>query len=62
MDKLETVALRQWLARNGWDEVFLDLDPQGGLLPVDEADAAIRTYSEAKHGTGNVTWIDIRKI
>ena len=26
-DELEAVALRQWLADNGWDDVFLDVDP-----------------------------------
>jgi hypothetical protein len=28
----EAVALRDWLADNGWkDEIFLDLDPQRGI-------------------------------
>ena len=28
----EAVALRDWLATNGWkDEIFLDLDPQRGI-------------------------------
>lgn len=30
-DELEAVALKQWLLDNGWDDVFLDLDPEGGL-------------------------------
>ena len=30
-DNFEAVALRDWLAREGWDEVFLDLDPDRGI-------------------------------
>ena len=30
-DEIEAVALRQWLLDNGWDDVFLDLDPERGL-------------------------------
>jgi tetratricopeptide (TPR) repeat protein len=29
----EAIAMREWLAQNGWDDVFLDLDPQAGLAP-----------------------------
>jgi hypothetical protein len=31
IDELEAVALKQWLLDNGWDDVFLDLDPERGL-------------------------------
>jgi hypothetical protein len=27
------LAMRDWLAENGWTDVFLDLDPQSGLAP-----------------------------
>ena len=30
-DELDAVALKQWLLDNGWDDVFLDLDPERGL-------------------------------
>ena len=30
-DNYEAVALRDWLAREGWDDVFLDLDPNRGI-------------------------------
>jgi hypothetical protein len=30
-DELEAVALKHWLTENGWDDVFLDVDPQRGL-------------------------------
>ena len=32
LNNAEAVALRDWLADNGWkDEIFLDLDPQRGI-------------------------------
>jgi tetratricopeptide (TPR) repeat protein len=30
-DNFEAVALRDWLASEGWDDVFLDLDPERGI-------------------------------
>jgi hypothetical protein len=27
----EAVAIRDWLAAEGWDDVFLDLDPERGI-------------------------------
>ncbi len=30
-DSFEAVALRSWLATEGWDDVFLDLDPERGI-------------------------------
>jgi hypothetical protein len=30
-DNLEAVALRDWLSQEGWDDVFLDLDPDRGI-------------------------------
>ena len=32
-DNLQAVALKQWLADNGWDDVFLDIDTARGLTP-----------------------------
>jgi hypothetical protein len=32
IDELGAVALTEWLAHNGWEEVFLDLDSQRSLL------------------------------
>src|SRR6476660_4245414 len=28
----KAVEVRDWLARNGWDDVFLDLDPERGIV------------------------------
>ena len=32
-DSFEAEALRDWLASEGWDDVFLDLDPHSGIAP-----------------------------
>ncbi len=32
-DNAEALAMQDWLARQGWGEVFLDLDPATGLAP-----------------------------
>lgn len=32
-DNAEAVAMQDWLAKQGWGEVFLDLDPATGLAP-----------------------------
>src|SRR5215472_15235637 len=36
------IRLRDWLAQNGWDDVFLDLDPQKGLAPGENWQQALR--------------------
>jgi len=43
----EAVALRDWLADNGWkDEVFLDLDPQRGIAAGERWEAYGRPYGD----------------
>ena len=38
----EAVALRDWLAANGWkDEIFLDLDPQRGIAAGERWERAL---------------------
>ena len=38
----EAVALRDWLADNGWkDEIFLDLDPQRGITAGERWEQAL---------------------
>ena len=34
------VALRDWLRAEGWDDVFLDLDPDRGIAPGERTSAA----------------------
>lgn len=31
-DNAEALALRDWLVARGWDDLFLDIDPQRGLV------------------------------
>ena len=31
-DNDRAIAIKQWLAENGWDDVFLDLDPKRGIV------------------------------
>lgn len=69
VDELEAVALKEWLAANGWDDVFLDIDPQRGLaagerwqtLGSDERKRPARLRPPAQLGR-NVTHCAIRGI
>ena len=45
-DKFEAVAVRDWLATQGWNEVFLDLDPERGI-------AAGERWERALHEAAN---------
>src|SRR5271168_780053 len=40
-DNFEAVALREWLAREGWDDVFLDLDPDRGIAAGERWERAL---------------------
>ena len=42
VDERETVALNKWLTDNGWDDVFLDIDPQRGLAAGERWQEALR--------------------
>ena len=42
----EAVALRQWLEAQGWDDVFLDLDPKRGLVAGERWQAALKSANE----------------
>jgi hypothetical protein len=45
-DEFEAVALRDWLASEGWNNVFLDLDPERGI-------AAGERWERALHAAAN---------
>jgi hypothetical protein len=45
-DNLEAIALRNWLASEGWNDVFLDLDPERGI-------AAGERWERALHAAAN---------
>ena len=40
-DNFEAVALRAWLASEGWDDVFLDLDPERGIAAGERWERAL---------------------
>ncbi|MBV1707989.1 MAG: TIR domain-containing protein [Hyphomicrobiales bacterium] len=42
-DNIAAQAMADWLAENGWDEVFLDFDPERGI-------AASQRWEQALHG------------
>lgn len=45
-DAQEAVALKQWLAANGWDDVFLDIDARDGLSPGERWQDALRVAAD----------------
>ena len=46
VDELEAVALQQWMATNGWEDVFLDIDPQRGLAAGERWQEALRRAAD----------------
>ena len=40
-DNFEAVALRDWLASEGWNDVFLDLDPDRGIAAGERWERAL---------------------
>jgi hypothetical protein len=40
-DNFEAIALRDWLASEGWNDVFLDLDPDCGIAPSERWERAL---------------------
>ena len=43
----EALAMHDWLAGHGWDDVFLDLDPRRGLVAGDRWQAALKAAAES---------------
>src|SRR5215831_9354979 len=46
VDEREAVALNKWLTDNGWDDVFLDLDPERGLAAGERWQEALRKAAD----------------
>jgi len=44
-DNFEAVAVGDWLAENGWDDAFLDLDPVEGLVPGERWERALYEHA-----------------
>jgi formylglycine-generating enzyme required for sulfatase activity len=45
-DTAQAIALCEWLAAEGWNDVFLDLDPEGGLKAGERWQAALKGAAE----------------
>ena len=45
-DETSVLALQAWLARNGWEDVFLDVDPTRGLLAGERWQEALRRAND----------------
>ncbi|CAI8820069.1 dynein assembly factor with WDR repeat domains 1 [Pseudomonas sp. IT-194MI4] len=46
VDELEAIALKHWLAENGWDDVFLDVDPRRGLVAGERWQEALKRAAD----------------
>ena len=42
----EAIALRDWLIDQGWEDLFLDLDPERGLKAGERWQAALKKAAE----------------
>ncbi|MEZ5818909.1 MAG: toll/interleukin-1 receptor domain-containing protein, partial [Hyphomicrobiaceae bacterium] len=42
----EAIAVKEWMAAQGWDDVFLDLDPERGLKAGDRWQEALKRAAE----------------
>ena len=40
-DNFEAIAVRDWLATEGWDDVFIDLDPERGIAAGERWERAL---------------------
>ncbi|MGH3525654.1 MAG: toll/interleukin-1 receptor domain-containing protein, partial [Mycobacterium sp.] len=59
----EAVGLRDWLAKQGWDDVFLDLDPERGIAAGERWERALHEAAsrcEAVLFLVSRAWLDSR--
>ena len=42
----EALAVQDWLSENGWNDIFLDLDPERGLIAGDRWQVALKNAAE----------------
>jgi hypothetical protein len=57
-NEIEAIALKRWQADNGWDDVFLDVDPERGLVAGERwQNARIRgAANRRRHSAPGATW------
>ena len=48
-DAKEAEALKQWLADNGWDDTFLDIDAKEGLSPGERWKDALKNAADHRY-------------
>lgn len=63
VDNAEAVGLRDWLAEHGWDDVFLDLDPERGIAAGERWERALHDAAsrcEAVLFLISRAWLDSR--
>jgi hypothetical protein len=47
-DNAVAIALRDWLVGEGWNDLFLDLDPERGIAAGERWERATRLHAVAK--------------
>ena len=45
-DNYEAIALKDWLAENGWSEVFLDVDAEAGIMAGERWERALHAAAQ----------------
>src|ERR1700738_1732104 len=63
LNNAQAVAIRDWLATDGWSEVFLDLDPQRGIVAGERWERALNQAAsrcEAVLFLISQSWLDSR--
>jgi hypothetical protein len=48
VNNAEAVAIRNWLCDNGWDDVFLDLDPRRGIAAGERWERALNVAARRR--------------
>jgi hypothetical protein len=51
-NNFEAVAIRDWLAAEGWNEVFLDLDPERGIAAGERWERALNEAASRCEAVG----------
>jgi hypothetical protein len=63
VNNAEAVALRDWLSEQGWDDIFLDLDPERGIVAGERWERALHEAAsrcEAVLFLVSRAWLDSR--
>ena len=64
-DNFEAIALRDWLASEGWSDVFLDLDPERGIAAGERWERALHDAAnrcEAVIFLVSANWLGLRLV